>query len=135
VTRLLTNSLAAIITAAAIGATVSGCGSSSTSAPPTSEAASGTLADACPEIDAVMGGDPDSDPAGTAQKLDQIKAGVTTSDADLIGALATAYADIATNPNVAADQPDGQQMMTALSDASQALGAACQNPTGAPRPN
>ena len=99
------------------------------------DAADGTLAAACPDIDAIMMGDPDADPAGTAQKLDEIKARVTTPDADLIDAVAAAYADIANNPTVAADEPAGQQMMTTLSDASRALGGACQSATSAPRPN
>ncbi len=151
--RFPTNNLSVIIAVAAISATLPGCGSSSTSSPPASsagsaagsaassvassaaDAADGTLAAACPDIDAIMMGDPDADPAGTAQKLDEIKTRVTTPDADLIDAVAAAYADIANNPTVAADDPAGQQMMTTLSDASRALGGACQSATSAPRPN
>ena len=143
--KLPKNNLSVIIAVAAISATLPGCGSSQTSSPPASSASSaassaagaadGTLAAACPDIDAIMMGDPDADPAGTAQKLDEIKARVTTPDADLIDAVAAAYADIANNPTVAADEPAGQQMMTTLSDASRALGGACQSATSAPRPN
>ena len=143
--KLPKNNLSVIIAVAAISATLPGCGSSPTSSPPASSASSaassaagaadGTLAAACPDIDAIMMGDPDADPAGTAQKLDEIKARVTTPDADLIDAVAAAYADIANNPTVAADEPAGQQMMTTLSDASRALGGACQSATSAPRPN
>lgn len=144
VSRVPVNNLAVIIAVAALGATLSGCGSSSTSAPSSSTpsasaatsaaAASGTLASVCPQIDAIMTGNADSDPAGTAQKLDEIKAKVTTPDADLIDAVAAAYADIANNPNVPADQPAGQQMITTLSDASKALGSACQSTSSAPNP-
>ena len=82
-----------------------------------------------------MLGNPDADPAGTAKKLDDIKAKVTTPDADLIGALAAAYQAIADNPNVAADQPEGKQMASTLSDSAKAMGAACQSATTAPGPN
>lgn len=59
----------------------------------------------------------------------------TTPDADLIGALAAAYQAVADNPGVPADQPEGRQMVTALSESAMALGAACQNATTAPGPN
>ena len=81
-----------------------------------------------------MLGNPDADAAGTAKKLNDIKAKVTTPDADLIGALAAAYQAIADNPNVPADQPEGKQMASALSDSSKAMGAACQSATTAPGP-
>lgn len=73
-----------------------------------------------------MGGEPDADPAGTAKKLEDIKAQVTTTDADLIEALAAAYTSIAENPS-APTQP--------LTDSAKALGAACQSATTAPQPN
>ena len=82
-----------------------------------------------------MLGNPDADAAGTAKKLEDIKAEVTTPDADLIGALAAAYQAVADNPAVPADQPQGQQMATTLSDSAKALGAACQSATTAPGPN
>lgn len=60
---------------------------------------------------------------------------VTTPDADLIGALAAAYQAVADNPDVPADQPEGQQLTTAVSDSTKALGAASESATTAPRPN
>ncbi|MGV0990797.1 MAG: hypothetical protein ACOYB7_00955 [Mycobacterium sp.] len=143
---MITIPLVAPIAAAALALSLSGCGGSSTSstassassattasATSVSESASaaaspepGTLAAACPQLDALMGGNPDADPAGTAKKLEDIKAEVTTPDADLIEALATAYTVIAGNPSVAPDQ---------LSASATALGAACQSATTAPRPN
>ena len=82
-----------------------------------------------------MEGNPDADAAGTAQKLDDIKAQVTTPDADLIGAVADAYQAIADNPNVPAADPAGEAMATALTNSSKALGAGCQSATTAPGPN
>ncbi len=82
-----------------------------------------------------MEANPDEDAAATAQKLNDIKMQVTTPDADLIEALAAAYQAVADNPDVPADQPEGQQMAAALSDSAKALGAACQSATTAPGPN
>jgi hypothetical protein len=97
-------------------------------------AAAGSLAASCSQIDAVMEANPDADAAGTAKKLEEIKAGVTTPDADLIGALAAAYQAIADNPNVPAADPAGEAMATAVSGSAKALGAACQSATTAPTP-
>lgn len=133
------------IALAAVAMSLSGCGGSSTSTTASSaspaattsapaDAATGSLAASCSKIDAVMAADPDSDPAGTAAKLADIQAEVTTPDADLIGALADAYGAIADNPNVVASSPEGEAMISALSDASKAMGAACQTATMAPGP-
>ncbi|MCB0932715.1 MAG: hypothetical protein KDB71_12550 [Mycobacterium sp.] len=100
--------------------------SASTEATANATAEAGTLAAVCTQIDAVMEGEPDADPAGTAKKLEDIKAEVTTTDADLIEALAAAYGAIAENPS-APTQP--------VADSAKALGAACQNATTAPQPN
>ena len=160
--RLRTTTVITSIAVAGLSLSLSGCGGSSTSSTASSassavssassavssaassaaspagaptRAAAGTLAAACSQIDEVMLGNPDADPAGTAKKLDDIKAKVTTPDADLIGALAAAYQAIADNPNVAADQPEGKQMASTLSDSAKAMGAACQSATTAPGPN
>lgn len=82
-----------------------------------------------------MEASPDVDAAGTATKLEDIKTQVTTPDAELIGALAAAYQAVADNPDVSADQPEGQQLATTLSESATALGAACQSATTAPVPN
>lgn len=119
----------------AMSSMASSMSSMASSAAAPASAAAGSLAAACPQIDAIMEANPDSDPAGTAQKLEAVKGQVTTPDADLIEALAAAYAAIAANPNVPADQPEGQQMTTALSDSAKAMGAACQTATGTPTPN
>lgn len=152
--RVPTTLLAPFVVAA-LSLSLAGCGGSSTSTTSSSSAsasstasasesmsastpasaAAGSLAASCSQIDAVMEADPDSDAAGTAAKLEGIKAQVTSPDADLIGALATAYQAIADNPDVSADQPEGQQMATTLSESAKALGAACQSATTAPRPN
>ena len=97
--------------------------------------AAGSLAASCSQIDAVMEGNPDSDPAGTAKKLEDIKASVTTPEAGLIEALAAAYTAIAGSPGVGADTAAGQQLTSALTTSATALGAACQAATTAPRPN
>ena len=99
------------------------------------EPAAGSLAASCSQIDAVMEGNPDSDPAGTAKKLEDIKASVTTPEAGLIEALAAAYSAIAGSPGVGADTAAGQQLTSALTTSATALGAACQAATTAPRPN
>lgn len=105
---------------------VSSAASSAASSAVASSAEAGSLAAACPEIDALMMGNPDADPAGTAKQLEAIKATVTTPDADLIEALAAAYTEIAANPNAPTE---------ALSSSAKALGAACQTATTAPTPN
>jgi len=151
--RIIMTTLAAPIALAALSLSLSGCGGSSTSstvssassaassavssssaaAPASIEA--GSLASVCSQIDAVMEANPDADAAGTAKKLADIESQVTTSDADLIGALASAYQAIADMPNVQASSPQGQQMVTAVTDSSKAMGAACQTATTAPGPN
>ena len=145
----ITTTLIAPIAVAALSVSLSGCGGSSTSTTSSaSESASastsasaeataevGTLAMACSQIDAVMEANPDDDAAGTAQQLEDIKVMVTTPDADLIGALASAYQAVADNPDVLADAPEGQQMTTTLSESAMALGAACQSATTTPVPN
>lgn len=156
--KLLTTTLAAPL-AVGLCLSLAGCGGSSTSTTVSSASsaassaasavesaasgaasaaaapAAGTLAASCSQIDAVMEGNPDSDPAGTAKKLEDIKAEVTTPDADLIEALAAAYTAIAGSPGVGADTAAGQQLTNALTTSAQALGAACQMATTAPRPN
>jgi hypothetical protein len=154
--RIMTT-LAAPIAVAALSLALSGCGGSSTSstvssassaassvassvvssasAAASASVAAGSLASVCTQIDAVMEANPDADAAGTAQKLDDIKAKVTTPDADLIGALAAAYQAIADMPDVEAASPEGQQMASAVTDSAQAMGAACQSATTAPVPN
>ncbi|WP_328359894.1 hypothetical protein OG976_07315 [Mycobacterium sp. NBC_00419] len=145
--RLLTTTLIAPIAVAALSLSLSGCGGSqssstssttsasasttssaaeSTSASAAATAEAGTLAAACSQIDAVMSDNPDADPAGTAKKLEDIKAEVTTPDADLIEALVTAYTAIAENPAGPADD---------VYNSSKALGAACESATTAPKPN
>ena len=73
-------------------------------------------------------GKPDSDPAGTAQKLEAIQAKITTPDADLVGNVAAAYTAIAANPS-------DTEAQGRLSTSAQALGAGCQEATTAPGPN
>lgn len=90
--------------------------------------AEGTLASVCTEIDTIMLGNPDADPAGTAQRLEAIKAKVTTPDADLVENVAAAYSAIAANPT-------DTEVQGNLSTASSALGAGCQSATGAPAHN
>ena len=156
--KLLTTALIAPL-AVGMSLSLSGCGGSSTSTTASSAAsaassvassaasaassavdaatapAAGTLAASCSQIDAVMEGNPDADPAGTAERLEDIKAEVTTPDADLIEALAAAYTAIAGSPGVGADTAAGQQLTNALTNSAKALGAACQLATTAPRPN
>ena len=157
-----TTLVAPIAVGAALIVTLSGCSNSSTSSTVSSassamssassaassavssatsamaapaSAAAGSLAASCSQIDAVMEANPDADAAGTAKKLEAIKAGVTTPDADLIEAVAAAYQAIADNPNVPAADPAGEAMATALTNSSKALGAACQSATTAAGPN
>ena len=91
-------------------------------------AAGGTLASVCTDIDAIMMGTPDSDPAGTSEKLEAIKARVSTPDADLIENVAAAYAALAANPN-------DTEAQAKLATSSTALGAGCELATTAPGPN
>lgn len=121
---------------------VSACGGSTTStmtstmtssmsssmSPTAAAAAAGTLASVCTDIDAIMMGTPDSDPAGTAEKLEAIKARVSTPDADLIENVAAAYAALAANPN-------DMEAQAKLATSSTALGAGCELATTAPGPN
>lgn len=136
----LPTALAESIAMATICLSLAGCGGSQTSSTvmsaPSSVSASastvispapaaGTLGAACSQIDAVMGADPDGDPAATAKKLRDIRAEVHTPEAGLIEAVAAAYTVIATNPNASAD---------ALTDATKALGDACESATSDPGP-
>ena len=91
-------------------------------------AGEGTLASVCTEIDGVMMGSPDADPAGTAAQLEDIKAKVTTPDADLLENVAAAYTALAANP---ADT----EAQAKLETSAKALGAGCQLATTAPGPN
>ncbi len=90
--------------------------------------AAGTLASVCTEIDTLMMGNPDADPAGTAKQLEAIKEKITTPDADLVENLASAYTAIAANPT----DVDAQNK---VSTSASALGAGCQSATGAPAHN
>lgn len=96
--------------------------------PTAAAAAEGTLASVCTDIDAIMMGTPDSDPAGTSEKLEAIKARVSTPDADLIENVAAAYAALAANPN-------DTEAQAKLATSSTALGAGCELATTAPGPN
>ena len=96
--------------------------------PTAAAAAEGTLASVCTDIDAIMMGTPDSDPAGTSEKLEAIKARVSTPDADLIENVAAAYAALAANPN-------DMEAQAKLATSSTALGAGCELATTAPGPN
>lgn len=78
---------------------------------------------------------PYDDTAGTAQQLEGIKVQFSAPDADLAGALASAYQAVADNRDVLADAPEGQQVATTLSESAMALGAACQSATTAPVPD
>ena len=127
------SSTSASSAASSVASSAASAASSAVSA--ATEPAAGSLAASCPQIDAVMEGNPDSDPAGTAKKLEDIKASVTTPEAGLIEALAAAYSAIAGSPGVGADTAAGQQLTSALTTSATALGAACQAATTAPRPN
>ncbi|MGI9164669.1 MAG: hypothetical protein ACR2JI_17360 [Mycobacterium sp.] len=131
---------------AAVAVSVTACGGSTTSSTASSAAsaassvassatsaiaaaaAEGTLASVCTEIDGVMMGKPDADPAGTAAQLEAIKAKVSTPDADLIENVAAAYSAIAADP---ADT----EAQSKLSTSATALGAGCQTATTVPGPN
>ena len=140
--RRLTTILVVPIAAAALSLAVSGCGgsrTSTTSSPASSATATatassaaagataGSLAAACPEIDAVMNADPDSDATGTARKLAAIKAKVTGPDADLIGALEAAYQTAADNANIPGDSPEATKITDAVTNTAKALGTACRS--------
>lgn len=73
-------------------------------------------------------GDPDSNPAATAQQLEAIKAKITTPDAELVENVAAAYTALAANP-------EDKEAQGKLSTASSALGAGCQSATGMPGHN
>ena len=73
-------------------------------------------------------GSPDADPAGTAAQLEDIKAKVTTPDADLLENVAAAYTAIAANPSDTGAQGK-------LSTSASALGAGCELATTAPGHN
>lgn len=126
--------------AAAFALSVTACGSSTTSeggssassavssATEPSGEAEGSLASVCGEIDTIMMGEPDADPAGTAAKLEEIKAKVSTHDADLIEHLAEAYKAIAETPHDPAVQEE-------LKSSSTALGTSCHATTSTAKPN
>ena len=118
------------LSVSACGGSTSTMTSSMTSieSPTAAAAAEGTLASVCTDIDAIMMGTPDSDPAGTSEKLEAIKARVSTPDADLIENVAAAYAALAANPN-------DTEAQAKLATSSTALGAGCELATTAPGPN
>ncbi len=91
-------------------------------------AADGTLATVCGEIDSVMMGEPDADPAGTAATLEAIATKISTPDAELVENLADAYTDIAASP----DDPAVQEE---LKSSASALGAGCELATTTATPN
>lgn len=115
-------------TTSSASSAMSSAASSAVSSATSAAAAEGTLASVCTEIDGIMLGSPDADPAGTAKQLEAIQVKVTTDDADLIGNLAAAYSAIAANPGDTAAQG-------ALADSAKALGAGCEMATTAPKPN
>ena len=115
-------------TTSSASSAMSSAASSAVSSATSAAAAEGTLASVCTEIDGIMLGSPDADPAGTANQLEAIQVKVTTDDADLIGNLAAAYSAIAANPGDTAAQ-------SALADSAKALGAGCEMATTAPKPN
>ncbi|MFM8857600.1 MAG: hypothetical protein ACKOI2_10445 [Actinomycetota bacterium] len=79
----------------------------------------------CNEIDAIMMGEPDSNPALTARQLRAIEPRIIPSDAALLENVAEAYSALTVNPNdVAAQQR--------LSNSATALGSGCQMATGVP---
>ena len=101
--------------------------SSAVSSATEAAAAQGTLASVCSEIDAVMLDEPDADPAGTAAKLEAIKAKISTPDAELVESVAAAYTAIAASPNDAAVQAE-------LQTSASALGAGCESATATAGP-
>ena len=115
-------------TTSSASSAMSSAASSAVSSATSAAAAEGTLASVCTQIDGIMLGSPDADPAGTANQLEAIQVKVTTDDADLIGNLAAAYSAIAANPGDTAAQ-------SALADSAKALGAGCEMATTAPKPN
>lgn len=121
-----TASSAASVASSVASSIASSAVASATSAIAAAAAAPGSLASVCTQIDGVMLGSPDADPAGTAAKLEAIKANVTTPDADLLENLAAAYTAIAANPADAAAQAK-------LQASAKALGAGCEMATTAPR--
>jgi len=122
---------AIVVTGLALG----GCSSSSsTPAASSSGAAQSAVASAsalanaslgqlCPQIDAIMNGNPDTDAAATAASLKEIEAQADPQAQALVGALSTAYSAAAANP----------QATEAVSKAASALGAACESATHAPQ--
>ena len=118
-----TSAASSAVSAATSAASSAASAASSAVAAP----ATGSLASMCTDIDGIMLGDPDADPAGTARQLEAIQAKITTPDADLVGNLAAAYAAIAADPEDTALQSE-------LSTAASALGAGCQSATGTPAP-
>jgi hypothetical protein len=67
-------------------------------------------------------------PAATAAKLAEIKAKISTPDAELVGNTADAYKEIAANPN----DPAAHEQ---LKSSAGALGAGCQSATTTAKPN
>jgi len=114
--------------AASVASSAASSAVSSASEAAGAAAAQGSLASVCTEIDTLMMGNPDADPAGTAKQLESIKEKITTPDADLVENLAAAYTAIAANPT----DTDAQNK---VSTSARALGAGCQSATGAPAHN
>jgi hypothetical protein len=75
-----------------------------------------------------MSGEPDADPAGTAAKLEEIKAKISTPDAELVGHLAEAYQGAAANPH---DPALHEQVQSSATE----LGQACHSATTSAKPN
>lgn len=112
----------------AISSVASGASSAASSAIEPSGEAEGTLASECGAIDAIMSGEPDADPAGTAAKLEEIKAKISTPDAELVGHLAEAYQGAAANPH---DPALHEQVQSSATE----LGQACHSATTSAKPN
>jgi len=111
--------------AASSAASAASSAASSATSAIAAAAAEGTLASVCTEIDGIMMGKPDADPAGTAAQLEAIQAKVDTPDADLIGNLAAAYTAVAANPT-------DTEAQGKVSTSASALGAGCESATTAP---
>ncbi len=112
-TMVVISSNATLVNVARVNLTPVGAGSST--AP---SGASGTLASVCDQIDTLMYGNPDGNPALTARQLEAIKAQIGTPDAQLLENLASAYTAIAANPT----NTDAQNR---VSTSARALGAGC----------
>ena len=111
---------------ASVGAEASSAMESATSA--ASQATGMTLAESCTEIDTIMTGTPDSDPAATAAALEKIAATMSASESEGVTALAKAYTAMAADPASTANQET-------LKQAASSLGAACQSATQSAQPS